>query len=130
MENTASLPLNMETLGAYIARRCETDADFSSSFRAAPRDCLAKMAGINLPEELQIVLHENDENSWHIPINDEEIPNQALTDQQLQDVSAGEGLLVSQVIFGAVVGAVLAGTLTTVIGGVAVGITAGATKIK
>ncbi len=71
-----------------IAERVSSDAKLKSTIMANPKQALAD-AGINLPNGIEVAVHENTDKLFHfvIPGN----PNQELNDESLSSMNAAKG---------------------------------------
>ena len=110
-EKLAELPLTPEVAAALVADRCRSEPQLADRLRKDPRACLEKISGRKLPENLKIVLHDNTDDTWHLPL-----PSYSegahLSEEQMQQISAGEAVLV---------GIGVAAAAFLVAGGIAVG---------
>ncbi len=118
MSKTQKLAMHItpESIAAMIAERCYQDAAFRQKLLANPRDTLEDAMGDQqLPEDLEMILQQNDDKHWYIPVPNVR-ENQQLSEEQLEKVAAGE--VGFAVVF---TGAVLSALLTVgVLGGLKV----------
>jgi hypothetical protein len=109
---------------AALIRKCSEDAEFRAKILADPKGMLQEALGQKLPENLEIVVHEEDLHTLHfsVPPSRESLAKE-LTDEQLEQIAGGTelGLVVSLLGIGAILSASVAGTAAvagTVVGAV------------
>lgn len=102
-QQAAVLPASPEVSAALVAQRVREDVEFRKRFEKDPKAALFESAQTSVPPaEMQIVVHENTPDCWHISIPSErqiddmnelrkmqESAGQDLTDEQLNSVSGG-----------------------------------------
>ena len=118
----ASLPPSFETAAAAIASRCYADRDFARRMRENPRAVIEEVCDRKLPESLAIEVHENDGQTWHLPVPHGNASDE-LSDEQLKSLSGGVEIIWTLLILGATAGAAAAATA-----GVGVGIAHGVVR--
>jgi len=97
-----STPASLEVAMALIAHQSQQDPAFAEALRDHPKAALEKLAqGRKLPESLRIEIHDNSDDTWHLPLPREDQANQALDSAQLDKIAAGE-LSVGMIVGGAV----------------------------
>ena len=84
----AALPPSFESAAAAIAARCYEDREFARRMRENPKATIEEMCGKKLPESLAIKVHENDGNTWHVPVS-QGGDTDKLSDEQLKGISGG-----------------------------------------
>jgi len=97
------LPLTPETVAALLAGQCRHDPEFARQIQEAPRDCLEKLSGHKPAENIQLVIHDNTDDTWHLPLPHYQ-QDEALSAEQLQEIAAG---LVATVVSTTVVATVI-----------------------
>jgi len=113
-----SAPASLEVSAALLAHQSQQDPAFAEALRENPKATLEKLAqGRKLPESLRIDIHDNSDDTWHLPLPQEAQANQTLDSEQLDKIAAGE--VGVGVVTGGVL-AVIAGIF--IIGGAATGI--------
>ncbi len=136
---THELSMTPEIASAIVAKKCAVDKAFRRNLRENPRQALGEAAGMEIPADLDIVLHENRPGEWHVPVPGMEIlkaldakrqeedskQHEGLSDEQLEQVSSG--VLASFFIIGLGVplacGIALGTTLALASVGTAIGVT-------
>jgi len=117
---THQIPLTPESSAALIAQRCAQDPDFRQRLKEDPRACLAEAAGEELPEDLEIVLHQNSGDTWHVPIPDY-LGDRELSEKEMGELAGGELVTITTG------GLLLAAAATIAAGLIAGGLTTGLT---
>jgi len=91
-QKLAELPFTPEVAAALVADRCRREPELAERLRKDARGCLEELSGRKLPEEVKIVVHDNTDDTWHLPL-----PNYTqsveLSEDQLQKIAAGEFLI-------------------------------------
>ncbi len=104
------LPHTAELVAAKVAQRCYEDPGFRKALLQNPREALEKEIGKKLEGDAEILVHRNDENTWHIPVTDDPDCSKPLSDEQLAKIAAGEGpIFLVPIGIGTIVGLVAAG---------------------
>jgi len=120
-EKLAGMALTPEVAAALLADRCRREPQLTSRLRDNPRDCLEELSGRKLPETFKVIVHDNSDDTWHLPLPSH---HQAeLTEEQLQQISAGE------FVVGGVVSAWILGTFV-IAAGVGLGVGFGTGEFK
>ena len=69
----------------YLVDRAIEDADFRQQLLSDPKAVIADEFGVNLPENLTIVVHQNDANTFHLSLP----AGPELSEEQLEMIAAG-----------------------------------------
>jgi len=88
--NAVQLPMTPEATSAVLAVRYAVDADFRAEFDKDPKAAIIKASGQDLPSDLEIVVHRNEDKRWHLTMPTVEADG-ALGDQDMANVSGGMG---------------------------------------
>ena len=70
---------------AHLIEKSTQDSDFRSQLIADPKGTINQEFGIEIPDNMQINIHESDLQNVHIALP----PQSVLTEEQLEAVSAG-----------------------------------------
>jgi len=112
-QSLPELPLTPESSAALVAQRCADDPAFRNRFEADPRGCLEELIGQKLPDELEVVLHQNDTRTWHVPVPGDELTASCeISEEAMASISGGFTFTTAFVVIGisaAVVTALIAG---------------------
>ena len=82
------LTLTPETSAALLAEQCRHDPELAQQLRD-PRPWMEKSLGHKLPESIQLIAHENTDDTWHLPLPRYD-QKEVLTEEQMQKINAGE----------------------------------------
>jgi len=88
--NAVQLPMTLEATSAVLAVRYAVDAEFRAEFDKDPKAAIIKVSGQDLPSDLEIVVHRNEDKRWHLTMPVVETDG-ALGDQDIENVSGGMG---------------------------------------
>lgn len=69
----------------HLADRAIEDADFHQRLISDPKGVIADEFGVELPENLTIVVHQNDANTYHLSLP----AGPELNEEQLEMIAAG-----------------------------------------
>ena len=121
-----------EVAAAVLADRCRKDGAFARKLQDDPRGTLAELNGQKVPEYMNVAVHQNAPDHWHIVIPSQKQAqrlNEAyktmdaaggtLSDEQLEALSGGEIVVILSLIG-------IVGTATAVATAATAGIVAGA----
>jgi len=100
-----STPASPEVSAALIAHQSQQDPELAKNLRENPKVTLEKLAqDRKLPESLRIEVHDNSDDTWHLPLPRED-QNQTLDSEQLDKLAAGElvSLTISSLVLAGVV---------------------------
>ena len=75
-----------ESLLDKLVEKVEEDSDFHGRLLANPRSALKEDFGIEVPEDVNVVVHQDDSRTAHIVLPD----STELTDAQLQQAAGGD----------------------------------------
>ncbi|MDD9807564.1 MAG: hypothetical protein OXU34_04740 [Gammaproteobacteria bacterium] len=90
-ENTVA-PVPTPAATAALANLYICDEGFRAEFDKDPKAALAMLGGKPLPPGLEVVVHRNDGNRWHLTLPSEEIVealSRAMGDKDLDNISGG-----------------------------------------
>ena len=134
----SELRMTPEVAAAAIADRCRKDGEFLKNLNSDPLAALTKAGGEGVPDSMNVIIHQNSADHWHIVIPSDaqakrlsevfktiDNAGDTLSDDQLQDVSGGTDVLATAALALAV-GASLA---TSVAGGSTIGSLASTTAL-
>ncbi len=107
-EKKLELERTPESWAALVAERCYKDAAFRETFLADPKGAVEKLIGESLPADAEVVACRNDEKRWYIPVPAAGGAAE-LSEEDLEDVSAGAGIVASDRPDYSTWGSVLAG---------------------
>ncbi len=96
-----------ESLAALLAQRCYRDAEFRAQLAADPRGTIESVSGEKLAEDINLIVCQNNANTWHVPVP-KVASEEAMSEEQLEQISAGE--VAGLVLF--VAGGIALGTVT------------------
>ena len=131
-QKAPELRITPEVAAAVIADKCRKDDEFSKSLRGDPRSALIEASGKSLPDSMNVVVHQNSADHWHIVIpSDAQVEKVGeafkmmddaggtLSDEQLLAISGGEVLIGFLLTAALVVGTGVVATAVTggVVGG-------------
>ena len=88
--NAVTLAMTPEAVSAMLSAMYAKDADFRAAFDKDPKAALAKMSGQELPSDLEIVVHRNEDQRWHLTLPAQETAG-ALDDEDIANVAGGMG---------------------------------------
>ena len=88
-ENTVTLPWSKETSSARLATLYISDEQFRDAFDKDPKAAIAGASGGEVPSDLEIVVHRNDEKCWHVTLPSKELV-EMISDA---DLTSDDGLL-------------------------------------
>jgi len=89
-DNTVTLPMTLESASADLALRYLKDAQFRADFDKDPKATIAKVAGREMPSDMKVEVHQNDDKCWHIALPSKE-HIASLGDKDMEIVSGGAG---------------------------------------
>ena len=85
-------PFTPEVAAGLVADRCRREPELAGRMRKDARGCLEELSGRQLPEDVKIIVHDNTDDSWHLPL-----PNHTqsieLSEDRLQKIAAGEFII-------------------------------------
>jgi len=108
--NAVQLPMTPEATSAVLAVRYALDADFRAEFDKDPKAAIIKASGQDLPSDLEIVVHRNEDKRWHLTVPAVEADGE-LADQDMANVSGGMGGLTTALSMVAAMPAIAAGAV-------------------
>ena len=88
--NAVQLPMTPEATSAALSVRYMLDAEFRAAFDKDPKAAIAKLGGEELPSDLEIVVHRNEDKRWHLTLPAMEADG-ALDDEDIENVAGGAG---------------------------------------
>ena len=109
------MELTPEVAAALVAEQCRLDPKLAQRLRDNPRDCLQKLGNHKLLENIKIAIHDNTDDTWHLPLP-RYSQDHKLTEEQLDKLVAGESAILAGAIIVGGGSAVLAGVLAGFIG--------------
>ncbi|MDD9886033.1 MAG: hypothetical protein OXU83_02555 [Gammaproteobacteria bacterium] len=96
MEKQEKAPVPTPEATAALAKLYVCDAAFRAEFDKDPKAALAAVGGEPLPSDVEVVVHRNESNRWHVTLPSEEIVEELLQeisaemkDEDLKEVSGG-----------------------------------------
>ena len=75
---------SVSELGARLTERASIDGDFRSRLLSDPKAAVQEELGVEVPDEVDIKVHENDMQTVHVAL-----PATDLAEEQLEAISAG-----------------------------------------
>ncbi len=87
-DNTVTLPRMPETASADLAARYLKDEDFRAEFDKDPKAAISKAAGREVPSDMEVKIHRNDEKCWHIALPSKARID-ALGEEDIDGISGG-----------------------------------------
>ena len=131
-QKSPELRMTPEVAVAAIADRCRKDGEFLNKLCADPRAVLAEAGGKGLPDSVNIVIHRNSSDHWHIVIPSDaqarrlgeafqmmDDADGTLSDEQMLAISGGEFFVSFLLTTALIVGAGAVATAAT--GGIVAG---------
>lgn len=113
--------ITRQELEAKIVAKAWTDEDFRRKFLADPKSQFEEHLGISLPDALVMTAHQEDANHLHFVIPAKPPGDlDELSDEELEKVAGGIGVITWGLIMSAILGTAMAGSLavTFTVGGV------------
>lgn len=84
-QSFAETPLqSAEDMRRQVTDRAISDNDFRSLLVSNPRDAISQELGVDLPEDVEIVVHESNANTLHLAL-----PVTEIGEEQLEAIAAG-----------------------------------------
>lgn len=84
-QSFAETPLqSAEEMRRQVTDRAVNDDEFRSQLISNPRDTISKELGVDLPEEVDIQVHQSDANTLHLAL-----PVTEIGEEQLEAIAAG-----------------------------------------
>ncbi len=81
----ADTPLQSEDeLRRLVTDRAVSDVEFRNLLVSNPKEAISQELGLEMPEEYQVVVHENDAQTFHLSL-----PVTELDEEQLEAIAAG-----------------------------------------
>jgi len=118
-EKLAAMAVTPEVAAALLADRCRQEPQLADRLRDNPRICLEKLSNRELPKTFKIVLHDNSDDTWHLPLpRYSQDQDQRLSEEQLEKIAAGEAFVTTG-------GIVLVGFLALIVGVAGIGVGVG-----
>jgi len=94
-----------EMIAALIAWQCQQQPELAQALRDDPRSILnTTFKGRSLPDSLTIEVHDNTDNTWHLPLPQAHQENLTLDEEQLEKIAGGD--IVVPLFFAAVIAGV------------------------
>ncbi len=94
-ENMVTLPWSKEASSAKLANLYISDAQFRDAFDKDPKAAIASASGGQVPSDLEIVVHRNDEKCWHVTLPSEK-QVEVISNADLDSVAGGASMLSSE----------------------------------
>ena len=73
-----------EEMRDRLVDKATVDSDFRAELVSNPRSAINAELGIRVPEDIKVVVHESDENTFHLAL-----PPAELSEEQLEAIAAG-----------------------------------------
>jgi len=94
LEQMRQLPFSLELAAAAVANLCRTDPEIASQVRANPLEYIRQMLGDKgreaFPEGFAIQVHENRDDTWHLPLPPANARQPAtLSEVEMEGISGG-----------------------------------------
>ena len=84
-QSFAETPLqSAEEMRRQVTDRAVNDDEFRSQLMSNPRDTISKELGVDLPEDVEIQVHQSDANTLHLAL-----PVTEIGEEQLEAIAAG-----------------------------------------
>lgn len=84
-QTIADTPLqSAEDMRKQIIDRALSDDDFRKNLVSNPKSAISSELGLDVPEQLNVVVHENDAQNLHLAL-----PASELSEEQLEEIAAG-----------------------------------------
>ena len=84
-QSFAETPLqSAEEMRRQVTDRAVNDDEFRSQLISNPRDTISKELGVDLPEDVEIQVHQSDANTLHLAL-----PVTEIGEEQLEAIAAG-----------------------------------------
>ena len=84
-QSFAETPLqSAEEMRRQVTDRAVNDDEFRSQLISNPRDTISKELGVDLPEDVDIQVHQSDANTLHLAL-----PVTEIGEEQLEAIAAG-----------------------------------------
>lgn len=122
---SAEVRMTPEIAAAAIADRCRKDGEFLKNLCDDPRSALTAASGDGVPESMDVVVHQNSADHWHIVIPSDEQARRlgetframdgadgTLNDEQLQSLSGGAEVILTTSVLAVSIGTSAGGGAT------------------
>ena len=84
-QSFAETPLqSADDMRRQLTDRAISDEDFRSLLVSNPKDAISQELGVDLPEDIQVVVHESDAQTLHLSL-----PVTEIGEEQLEAIAAG-----------------------------------------
>ena len=84
-ESFAETPMqSAEDMRRQITDKAISDDEFKSSLLSNPKEAISKELGVDMPEDVQIVVHESDPKTLHLAL-----PVSEIGEEDLEAIAAG-----------------------------------------
>ena len=84
-QSFAETPLqSADDMRRQLTDRAISDEDFRSLLVSSPKDAISQELGVDLPEDIQVVVHESDAQTLHLSL-----PVTEIGEEQLEAIAAG-----------------------------------------
>ena len=84
-QSFADTPLqSAEDMRRQITDKAISDGDFRSLLVSNPKDAISRELGVDLPEDIDVVVHESDARTLHLAL-----PVSEVGEEQLEAIAAG-----------------------------------------
>ncbi len=81
----AETPLqSAEDVRRQVIDKAISDSEFRNLLVSNPKDAISQELGVELPDEIQVVVHENDAQTFHLSL-----PVTDISEEQLEAIAAG-----------------------------------------
>ncbi|MCY3995056.1 MAG: NHLP leader peptide family RiPP precursor [Rhodobacter sp.] len=84
-QSIAETPLqSAEEMRRQITEKAIIDSDFRAILTSNPRDAISQELGVDIPDDINVVVHESDAENIHLAL-----PASEISEEQLEAIAAG-----------------------------------------
>jgi len=102
-QHLAELPLTPEVVASMLADRCRHSPELAEQLRQDIHGYLEKTCDIKLPEGVRLVIHDNTDDTWHLPLPSYSQGGE-ISEEQMEKITAGETIPAFVVVISLAVG--------------------------
>ena len=90
-KNQVTLNLSQETVAAMVADLYSKNEGFRKAFDRDPKAALAEYCKQELPADMELVIHRNEDKCWHVALpSAQQLEAMQLSDADIENVAGGQ----------------------------------------